>query len=188
MATTIKQQAWFGVGVFGVDSYGVASITYVPDGVEATTSFGSFSFVGEANISIDGVESVIAINSVDVAANADVLVNGVESFGSVGNFVVAANSLASLDGVSVTSFIAAVAVVTTAFDYEAIKENYETERTVYVEGRVDRLVYVDGVPRIVFVESSRTPYDRAAKVARETRQVYVNRGTTSEERIVVVEE
>lgn len=99
MGTTIKDGAAFGVGVYGVDAYGVSGVTYIPDGLVFTTSVG------------------------------------------------------------------VVSVSTTLFDFNAVKELYEVNRTAYVEGRTNaesRFIYVDKQPRIVYVDAPVNVYRTAS--------------------------
>jgi len=188
MGTTIKQDAWFGVGVYGVDRYGVASVIYIPDGLESTSAVGSVAVTGAAVTPIVGVEAFSAVGNVVVSATAVTSISGVEATSFVGSVVVLENEVVSVVGFNLSSFSGSVSVVTTDFDYEAIKDNYERERTVYISGREQRFIFVEGVPRIVYVENSVSVYERSAKVGRQSRQVYINRGTTSQERVVAIEE
>lgn len=158
-------------------------------GVEFTTNTGSFIVEAKASVSVDGVASSIVVEDVVVSGAATSSVSGVEVSFDNGSVVVLENEVVVLSGVTVTAYIDAVSVVTTAFPF--VPEDYDAERVVYVEARtpaIQRFIYVEQQPRIVIVEEKENSYTRTSNVARQYRQTYINRGTTSEERTILVEE
>jgi hypothetical protein len=127
------------------------------DGVEAVGAVGNVVIVAKANIGLDGVTSFGVVNNVIVRAASNVIMNGV-----VSNTIINDNITYKLDckfgvnGVLSTGLIGVVAITTTSFDYEAVKDLYDRKRTVFVERgttSADRTVYVDSESRLVYVES-----------------------------------
>lgn len=187
MATTIRSGAIFGIGVYGVDNYGVSNVVYIPDGVSTSASVGSVVVSAEANVDIVGVSVVANVGSVIVVADALTAVTGVSSGVSLGSVVVLENEVVDVLGFGLNAVSGLLSVTTTSFDYEAVKELYSRARLVYVEGRQQRLVYVEEQPRTVYVEKIDAQL-RRVYVEKDNRSVYTDRRTTADERFALVEE
>lgn len=188
MATTINSGAIYGVDVYGTSLYNVANVTYIPDGIGVTAYVDSVAIAAAANTEAYGLDASVNAGSVLTAAGANVPVNGVLGTSAVGSVVVFENEVVSAIGVAGTILLSSPSVLTASFDYEAVRENYEQLRTIYIEGRKARLLYIENQPRSVYVESPISQYERYAGVDGQYRQTYINRGTTQKERTVAVEE
>lgn len=159
-------------------------------GVEATTAIGTLSIEAQANVSISGETATFDIGNIAISGGASTAISGVDIAFDIGSVVVLENEVVVLSGVSITIFVNDASVTTTSFSFDA--NAYEAERVVYVENKtptIQRYIYIEQQPRIVVVEQKNsTAYSRTSNVSNQYRQAYVNRGTTSEERKILVEE
>lgn len=155
MATTIQDGAIYGSGIFGVNRYGVLSLTQIVDGYEIAASVDSFTVSADASTEVTGYTLSPDVGSFGVIGTAEILVNGVASTSVVGYVIVLENELLLLTGLGAFILLGNPNIINISFNYEAIKEQYERERTVYVEARVQesRTVYVGNQHRQVYVES-----------------------------------
>jgi hypothetical protein len=138
----------------GVEATGaVGTITQVTvnrvpvTGVAATGELGTLTFVCEANIGLDSVSGTITAGTVVAIANAVVVATApTQLTGSIGTgFTIFENEVQVPTGVSTISSIGSVTITTTAFNYQAVREQYSRNRTVRVRRRTtsgDRTIYV----------------------------------------------
>lgn len=154
----------------------------VSDSVEATVSLEDVTVTAQAIFGIDGVEATTAFNGsgVEVKANADVSLAAVsfEATLTVSDQIdVSGSASVTLDDVSATISVGDLTIAIVSFDYEAVKENYNRLRTVYIKeitDNVTRTVYVNEIPsNVVYIEpqpsNERTVYVEQG----QTRTVYI---------------
>jgi hypothetical protein len=154
----------------------------VSDSVEATVSLEDVTVTAQAIFGIDGVEATTAFNGsgVEVKANADVSLAAVsfEATLTVSDQIdILGSASVTLDNVSATISVGDLTIAIVSFDYEAVKENYNRLRTVYIKeitDNVTRTVYVNEIPsNVVYIEpqpsNERTVYVEQG----QTRTVYI---------------
>jgi hypothetical protein len=154
----------------------------VSDSVEATVSLEDVTVTAQAIFDIDGVEATTAFNGsgVEVKANADVSLAAVSFEATLtvsDQLTVSGSASVTLDDVSATISIGDLTIAIVSFDYEAVKENYNRLRTVYIKeitDNVTRTVYVNEIPsNVVYIEpqpsNERTVYVEQG----QTRTVYI---------------
>jgi hypothetical protein len=106
MASTVRFGAVYGIGVYGVDQYGLTSVTHVPDGVQAVaTSDSGVVIIGDANHVVVGVTMGAAISSVGVVGVAVTSVAGVVSTAVVGALSVTGDATLLLSGVAASGAV-----------------------------------------------------------------------------------
>jgi hypothetical protein len=146
-----------------------AEAVVVPTGVEGTGAIGTVTLVGIALVIAPSVEGTGIAGIVNARANADVAVTGNEATGAIGSVTVFENELQIPVGVSATLIVGIPVVVNLSFDYEAVKDQYDKRRTVYVKPRVTsdaRIVYVPAINRVVYIIGNRsTPFTRTKLAA-----------------------
>ena len=171
-------QATGAIGSLSVSTQATINIT-----LDAITSFiGTLATSSESNVSLNGVTANTIVNTVVVKIGAQVNLDSVAATTSVGEVGFKVSRAVTIDGVSGnidTSNLIASGVV---FDFEAIKENYSRNRTVYlrellstktsyVKESQSRTVYVEAQSgsRTVYVEEeqSRTVYIEALSNSRK---------------------
>ncbi len=145
----------------------------VPDAVEATgIADNNVTVTGTALFDIGGVEGTVQFNgdNVNVIANADVDLTGQSVLGTtaVNTVTVTAGATVVASSVSATSSTNDVTVLTTRFDYAALKELYSRVRTAYIKELTDnttRTVFAGEVAdSVVYIEPQKS----------ESRTVYVS--------------
>lgn len=163
----------------------------VIDGVQGTAQAGTITVSGKAVFNVVGTVGTSNITAAAALAEANVNVSGIELSGTVsedldiGTFVtivldsvagtfntptpnIDAQAVTIVNGVSAQNNINTVTVDAFLFDYEAIKDQYSRNRTVYVNkySNLSNIVYVEAENRTLYVENStseyRTVYARAA--------------------------
>lgn len=170
MATTIYSGAVYGVGVYGVAQYGINSVIIIPDGVQGScTTDSGLVIEADANHVVIGVTSAGAVGQVGTIGRAVVVPTGVEATGAIGSVNVFENELQIPVGVAATLILGIPVVVNTSFDYEAVKDQYDKRRTVYVKPKITsdaRIVYVPAINRVVYIIGNRsTPFTRTKLAA-----------------------
>jgi hypothetical protein len=146
-----------------------AEAVVVPTGVEGTGATGTVTLVGIALVIAPSIEGTGIAGIVNARANADVAVTGNEATGAIGSVNVFENELQIPVGVSATLVLGTPVVVNLSFDYEAVKDQYDKRRTVYVKPRATsdtRIVYVPAINRVVYIIGNRsTPFTRTKLAA-----------------------
>ncbi len=173
------------VGTIFVDT-GSPDVEVVLTGTQSTGTIGNLSIASQANVNVTLGAVTSSIGILTTSSESNVSLNGVTATTNVGQVGFRFATVASVDGVfgniDINNLIASGVV----FDFEAIKENYSRNRTVYlrelfstktsyVKESQSRTVYVEAQSgsRTVYVEEeqSRTVYiealnnDRKAYVA-----------------------
>lgn len=196
----------FSVSSFG-ESFEQVDIVAVLTGVSANTELGTVNVAGQApsvEVVLTGTQSTGTIGSLSTASQANVSVTLVAATSSIGILTTSSESNVSLSGVTATTSVdpvgfkfSTVVIVDAVFgnidtsnliasgvvfDFEAIKENYSRNRTVYlrellstktsyVKESQSRTVYVEAQSgsRTVYVEEeqSRTVYIEALSNSRK---------------------
>ena len=213
-APTVVAKALTSVsGVFGTGFSGSATVrasaTALPTGVQATTAVGTTTHIGYANVliasvtatgavgtvvivakavtNVTGISSTGICGTVDVTAKSVYIVSGVQATGAVTTVTIAENARPTFDGVQTTGFIGTTTVTVTIFDYEAVRDLYAPQRTVYVDRRStskDRTVFVTTQNRTVIVEA-RQSSNRVIYINAQPRVVTAGKRTTSDDREVL---
>jgi hypothetical protein len=146
-----------------------AEAVVVPTGVEGTGATGTVTLVGIALVIAPSIEGTGIAGIVNARANADVAVTGNEATGAIGSVNVFENELQIPVGVAATLILGIPVVVNTSFDYEAVKDQYDKRRTVYVKPKITsdaRIVYVPAINRVVYIIGNRsTPFTRTKLAA-----------------------
>jgi hypothetical protein len=158
-----------GTGNIGTTSH-VGDALIIPTGVEGTGAIGTVTVLAAAvtvlNVSVEGT---LQVGTVNARANADVVPTGNEVTGSIGSVTVFENELQIPIGVAATLVLGTPVVVNTSFDYEAVKDQYDKRRTVYVKPRATsdtRIIYVPAINRVVYIIGTRsTPFTRTKLAA-----------------------
>lgn len=100
--------AVYGTGTYGSASYGVANHQVILDGIVLTSSVNSL------------FETAVEITP------------GIQANISVGTLSFFTENVVSLDSLSLTSTVGSSTSSGIIFDYEAVKEQYDRRRTIYV--------------------------------------------------------
>lgn len=155
-------------GAIGTTSH-IGDALFVLPSVEGTGAIGTATVVAAAvtvlNVSVEGTAQVGIVNA---QANADVAVTGNTATGSIGSVNVFENEVVIPVGVSAVSFLNNITVTTTSFDYDAVADQYDRRRTVYVGGRTNsnvRTVYVPASNRVVYIIGNRSTVYTRTKLA-----------------------
>lgn len=179
--------ARYGEGIYGISRYGIAYRVVQPTGVLATGSINSVDIKANATITVAGTTSTSFIGSVIIRAASQVPVTGVFSTGFIGTVSIRENARPTFDGVGATGFVGTTTVTVTVFNYEAVRDLYAPQRTVYVDRRStsrDRTVFVSSSNRTVLVEASQSS-NRVVYINAQPRVVIVDRRSTSDDREVL---
>lgn len=154
------------VGVSATSSVGIieARTLEVLASVSATGAIGSVTTTTSA-----GLEGVGATGEVGtLALSFDKVIDSVNATGTIGTLQVNVKKL--LASVSATLDEGTVTATGVAFDFEAVKELYDRNRTVYVEGFTqaasERTVYVQREVRLVYIERFSTSAERRARASK----------------------
>lgn len=154
----------------------------VPDAVEATgVADDNVTITGTALFDIGGVEGTVQFNgdNVNVIANADVDLTGQSVLGTttVNTVTVTAGATVISSSVSATSNTNDVTVLTTRFDYAALKELYSRVRTAYIKELTDnttRTVFVGEIAdSVVYIEPQPSKARTVYVAEDESRTVYI---------------
>jgi len=100
---------------------------------------------------------------------------GVSATAYIGVVSISDSARPTFDGITVYGYVGSVNVTTTSFDYEAVKNNYDTLRAVYVGGRTtakDRTIVINEQSRVVYVDREYTT--RTSSITEQFRNVYVS--------------
>lgn len=184
--------------VIGVTSAGavgqvgtIGKAVVLPTGIEATGNIGTTSLVGDALVVPTGVQSTGAIGTVTVLASAvtvlNVSVEGVAQVGTasviakavvavtsnqvtgaIGSVNVFENELQVPVGVAATLVLGTPVVVNLSFDYDAVKDQYDRRRTIYIGPRsssATRTIYVPATNRVVYIIGTRSTSATRTKLA-----------------------
>jgi hypothetical protein len=190
-ATIVAKAVTLVTGVEGTAQLGTPTqktVNRIPvAGVEATGEVGDLVLVAKAVTDITGVSATGICGTVDAKAYSLYIVTGVEATGAVNDVTIAENARPTFDGVEATGFVGTTTVTVTVFNYEAVRDLYAPQRTVYVDRRStsqDRTVFVTTENRTVFVEASQSS-NRVIYINAQPRVVTVGRRTTSDDREVL---
>jgi hypothetical protein len=112
MSTTVRSGAIYGIGTYGAVRYGVSSVAYTLDGVQATvTSDSGVIITGDANHVVVSLVSPAVVGSVGVVGVAVTSVVGVQATAYVGdNVTFSLGCTTNITGLSTTSSIGSVVV------------------------------------------------------------------------------
>jgi hypothetical protein len=156
-------------------------------GVEGIGNTSAPTVVAKAVTNVTGISSEGICGTVNVTADSVFIVTGVQATGAANDVTIAENARPTFDGVQATGFIGTTVVTVTVFNYEAVKDQYAPQRTVYVDRRstsLDRTVRVPVSDRIVYVASNQSN-NRVVYITAQPRVVIVGRRTTSDDREVL---
>ena len=141
----------------------------MPTGVVGTGEIDDVTLVGLALVLPPSTVGTGVVGIVNAQANADVAVTGNTATGSIGSVTVFENELQIPIGVAATLVLGTPVVVNLSFDYEAVKDQYDKRRTVYVKPRATsdtRIIYVPAINRVVYIIGTRsTPFTRTKLAA-----------------------
>ena len=141
----------------------------MPTGVVGTGEIDDVTLVGLALVLPPSTVGTGVAGIVNAQANADVAVTGNTATGSIGSVTVFENELQIPIGVAATLVLGTPVVVNLSFDYEAVKDQYDKRRTVYVKPRATsdtRIIYVPAINRVVYIIGTRsTPFTRTKLAA-----------------------
>jgi len=89
MATSTRSGAIYGIGIYGVDTYGTSNVSIVPDGVQAVcTTDSGLVITADANHVVVGIVGLGLVGSIgpdQIIGEANVPVVGVVATGAVGD-------------------------------------------------------------------------------------------------------
>jgi hypothetical protein len=114
-------------------------------GLDITSALEGVTVTGSAGVFPNGLTSTGFVNLVQVIGVANVDVTGVSSVTALDSVVVIGRANINATGVSTTSALGDEAVTAIVFNYSAVAQLYDKNRTVYVNKRStsrDRTVYV----------------------------------------------
>jgi hypothetical protein len=147
----------------------IAEAVVVPTGVVGTGEIDDVTLVGLALVLPPSTVGTGVAGIVNAQANADVAVTGNTATGSIGSVTVFENELQIPIGVAAPLVLGTPVVVNLSFDYEAVKDQYDKRRTVYVKPRATsdtRIIYVPAINRVVYIIGTRsTPFTRTKLAA-----------------------
>lgn len=154
---------------------------YRVDGVEASTDVGGVAITGEALTLLTGQESTGIVGVLSISGDGNVVITGVEAETFFNTVDVIVSYTFEASGFELVSSRNDVSVETTSFVFDPTL--YAAKRTVFVEGREDRTVFIKDESRTVFVEavapvSSGTYADvkpRIVSVEAQNRVLYVGK-------------
>lgn len=154
------------VGVSATSNVGIieARTLEALESVSATISIGSITTATSAGL--EGVDATGEVGT--LALSFDKVIDSVDATSTIGILQVNVKKL--LASVSATIDEGIVTATGVAFDFEAVKELYDRNRTVYVEGFTqaasERTVYVQREVRLVYVERFSTSAERRARASK----------------------
>lgn len=215
MTTTTRTGAIYGIGIYGVDTYGTSNVSIVPDGVQAvcTTdsgliisgdanhvvvgivglglvgSIGPDQIIGEANVPVTGVEATAELGTASQRTVNRVPVTGIEATGAVGTVVIVAKAVTNITGVSAAGICGTVNAK--AFSVFVVTGVQATGAVNDVTTAENARPTFDGVQAIGFVGTPTVTvtvfdYNAVKELYAPKRTVFVGRRTTSLDRTVVV--
>ena len=190
-ATIVAKAVTLLTGVAGTAQLGTPTqktVNRIPvTGVGAIGVVGTVVLVAKAITNVTGISATGICGTVDAKAYSLYIVTGVEATGAVNTVTIAENAIPTFDGVQATGFVGTTTVTVTVFDYEAVRDLYSPQRTVYVDRRStsrDRTVFVTTENRTVLVEASQSS-NRVIYINAQPRVVTVSKRTTSDDREVL---
>ena len=142
-------------------------VTTFVSGVQGTTAVGTVTAVASsAAQNLTGVGATLSIGTVTTAVA--IVPTGVVATGSIGTPILTANAditLASAVGTFTAGTITATGV---QFDFEAVKDQFDISRVVYVKAKStadERTVNVKEEIRLTFVARQSSSDDRTIRIA-----------------------
>ena len=156
----------FGFSSFSQSAFSslVNAEVVISSGVAGTSALGTVTPIAASFITIGSVSGTISIGT--VTPTVALVATGVTSTGSIGSLDIACG--VSVSGTVVaTGTIGAVTAAGVQFDFEAVKENYD-------------------IGRVVYVKAQSTSYERTINVKKEIRLTFVARQSTSDDRTIRV--
>jgi hypothetical protein len=214
MSTTVRSGAIYGIGTYGAVRYGVSNVAYTPDGVSAsavndnnvviigdavsvvvgvtsTGAVGGVGVVGVAVTNVVGVEATAILGEASQRTVNRVEITGFDSTGAIGSVVVVADANTVPDGVTSNALINNV-VIRAASNVIIAGVVSNTTVNDNVTFKLDCEFDVNGVAGvgligILSITTTSFDYDAVRDLYDRTRTVFVERGTTSAERTVLIE-
>jgi len=160
-------------------NFGQVNVAAIISGVSATGAVGTLE-----EKPTEVLESVSATGIIgNVGVGATQALTGVAATISVGTFTI--SNTVTLTGVVGTTAAGQTTETGVIFDFGAVRDLYDRDRTVYVPRRStsqEREAEVAVVPRTAYAARRTTSADRTVVVAAENRVVYIPRRSTSAER------
>ena len=160
-------------------NFGQVNVAAIISGVSATGAVGTLE--EKPTEVLESVSATGIIGNVGVGATAKI--DGVTATISVGTFTI--SNTVTLTGVVGTTAAGQTTETGVIFDFGAVRDLYDRDRTVYVPRRStsqEREAEVAVVPRTAYAARRTTSADRTVVVAAENRVVYIPRRSTSAER------
>jgi hypothetical protein len=160
-------------------NFGKVNIAAIIGGVSATGAVGTLE--EKPTEILESVSATGSIGDVDVGATAKI--SGASAVISVGTLTI--SNTVTPTGVVGTTAAGQTTETGVTFNFLAVRDLYDRDRTAYVPRRStsqEREALVAVVPRTTFVGRKTTSADRTVMVAAENRVVYIPRRSTSAER------
>lgn len=162
-------------------NFGQVNVAAIISGVSATGAVGTLE--DKPTEILESVSATGIIGNPLVRVIVTKIISGVAAVTSIGTFTI--SNTVTLTGVVGTTAAGQTTETGVIFDFGAVRDLYDRDRTVYVPRRStsqEREAEVAVVPRTAYAARRTTSADRTVVVAAENRVVYIPRRSTSAER------
>ena len=162
-------------------NFGQVNVAAIISGVSATGAVGTLE--DKPTEILESVSATGIIGNPLVRVVVTKIISGVAAVTSIGTFTI--SNTVTLTGVVGTTAAGQTTETGVIFDFGAVRDLYDRDRTVYVPRRStsqEREAEVAVVPRTAYAARRTTSADRTVVVAAENRVVYIPRRSTSAER------
>ena len=135
-------------------------------GVVGTTALNTFTVTAGSSLTLTGVGATFSIGTLTTAVT--VVPTGVVTTGSIGTTTVTANADITLASAVGTFTVGTINATGVQFDFEAVKDQFDISRVVYVKAKStsdERTVNVKEEIRLTFVARQSSSDDRTIRIA-----------------------
>jgi len=134
-------------------------------GVQADWATGTLTYITDVNLAITGQEIATSVGPFELSTEVNLTLDSVSVTGSTGVTDFISTNILPIDGTEFSALIGELTLNIVNFDYDAVKELYDRQRTVYVDSQPDTIIYIEP-------QASRTVYiDQKNHVGRTTLKV-----------------
>ena len=158
----------FAVNAFSQTPFAaLGDVTTFVSGVQGTTALGTVTAVASsAAQNLTGVGATLSIGTVTTVVA--IVPTGVATIGSIGTPTLTANADITLASAVGTFTVGTVTATGVQFDFEAVKDQFDISRVVYVKAQStadERTVNVKEEIRLTFVARQSSSDDRTIRIA-----------------------
>ena len=158
----------FAVNAFSQTPFSaLGDVSTLATGVAGTTAIGTVTAVASsAAQNLTGVGATFSIGTLTTAVT--VVPTGVVTTGSIGTMTVTANADITLASAVGTFTVGTINATGVQFDFEAVKDQFDISRVVYVKAKStsdERTVNVKEEIRLTFVARQSSSDDRTIRIA-----------------------